>query len=186
MNAAAQYRIDTQKSLFTVHPFATGLAATLSHGLTIAIRDFGGVIRFVPDTLEQASLQMRIKAASLTLTDSVKPDDKREVERVMSQQVLRSEEYPEIVFDSTSISTVGLGGGLYKADVKGNLTLTGRKQMHSFSAQVVLRSDTLRVNGDFRILQSDYGIPLITAGAGLIKLHDELKFHFYIVADKQA
>jgi polyisoprenoid-binding protein YceI len=186
MGAAVSYRIDTQKSLFTVHPFATGLAATLSHGLTIAIRDFTGVIRFVPETLEQASLQMRIRSGSLTVTDSMKDDDRREVERTMKQHVLRTVDYPEIAFDSTSVVSTKLGGALRRVDVTGDLTLTGRTQAHSFSAQVVLGGDTLRANGDFKALQSDYGIPLISAGAGLIKLHDEIKLHFYIVAEKQA
>ena len=186
MGAAVSYRIDTQKSLFTVHPFATGLAATLSHGLTIAIRDFTGVIRFVPETLEQASLQMRIKSGSLAVTDSMKEDDRREVERTMKQQVLRTVDYPDIVFDSTSVVSTSLGGALHRVDVAGNLTLIGTTQAHSFSAQVVVRGDTLRANGDFKALQSDYGIPKISAGAGLIKLHDELKVHFYIVAEKQA
>lgn len=186
MGVPVQYRIDTQKSLFTVHPFATGLAATLSHGLTIAIRDFTGIMHFVPDTLQQASLKMRIKSDSLTVTDQMKDDDRHEVERTMRYQVLRTTEYPEVVFESSSIVPTSLGGSLHKVDVSGKLTLNGVTRPHSFTAQVAVRGDVLRANGDFKAKQTDFDIPLVTAGAGLIKLHDELKFHFYIVAEKQA
>jgi len=186
MGAAVQYRIDTRKSLFTVHPFATGLAATLTHGLSIAVRDFTGFIRFVPDTMDQASLQMRIRSGSLAVTDSMKDGDRREVERVMRQQVLRTVDYPEILFDSTSVVATSLGGSLHRIDVTGDLSLNGVTKPHSFSAQAVVRGDSLRANGDFKVLQSDYHIPPISAGAGLIKLHDELKLHFHIVADHQA
>lgn len=186
MGAAVQYKIDTQKSLFTIHPFATGLAATLSHGLSIAVRDFTGMIRFVPDTMEQASLQIRIRSGSLAVTDSMKEADRQEVERTMKQQVLKVVDYPEILFESTSVLPTRLGGSLHRIDVDGKLSLHGVTKPHSFSAQVVVRGDSLRANGDFKVLQSEYQIPSITAGAGLIKLHDELKLHFYIVAEQQA
>jgi len=184
MDTAVQYRIDTQKSLFTVHPFATGLAATLSHGLTIAVRDFTGSARFVPGTLAQASLKMRIKSDSLVLTDEMKEDDRREVEQTMKRDVLRTSDHPEIVFESSSVASTHLGGNLHKVDVIGMLTLNGTTRPQSFTAQVVLSGSTLRANGEFKTRQTDFGIPLITAGAGLIKLHDELKLHFYIVAEK--
>lgn len=185
MDTAVRYGIDTQKSLFTVHPFATGLGAALSHGLTIAIRDFNGSISLVPSTLGNASLGMRVKASSLKLNDQVREDDRREIERVMTEQVLRTSEHPEIVFESRNIALVPLAGTLHRADITGKLSLNGVTRDHSFSAQVVVRPDMLRANGDFKLKQTDFGIPLITAGAGLIKLHDELKFHFYIVAEKQ-
>ena len=184
MDTPVEYRIDTQKSLFTAHPFATGLAATLSHGLTIAIRDFTGLVRFVPETLAQPSLKIIIKSDSLALTDEMKEADRREVEQTMKQQVLRTSEHPEIVFESSSVTSIRLGGNLHKVDVSGTLTLSGTTRPQSFTAQVVLIGSTLRANGEFRVRQTDFGIPLITAGAGLVKLHDDLKLHFYIVAQK--
>lgn len=185
MDTVVRYGIDTQKSLLTVHAFATGLGAALSHGLTIAVRDFTGSLGFVPDTLKQAYLRMKIKADSLAVNDQVKEDDRREIERVMKQQVLRTSEYPEVVFESTYVSMTTLAGHLHRADITGKLSLNGVTREHSFTSQVVVRPDVLRANGEFKVKQTDFGIPLITAGGGLIKLHDDLKFHFYIVAEKQ-
>jgi len=41
------------------------------------------------------------------------------------------------------------------------------------------------MTGDFSILQSDYNIALVSVAGGALKLKDELKFAFDIVARKQ-
>jgi polyisoprenoid-binding protein YceI len=186
MSDIVRYRIDTRKSLFTVHPFATGVAAALSHGLTVAIRDFTGELRFAPETLSNASIEMKIKADSLTVTDELKESDRREVERTMKEQVLRSSEHPVIEFKSSSVKSDKTTENHYRLDVGGYLTLNGQVRSHSFEAQVVFASDSLRAHGQFEARQSDYGIPLISAAGGLIKVRDEMKLHFYIVAQKEA
>ncbi len=44
----------------------------------------------------------------------------------------------------------------------------------------------LRANGEFSIRQTDYGIRLVSVAGGTLKLKDELKFTFDIVAQSQA
>ena len=186
MSSLVRYRIDTQKSLFTVHPFATGVAAALSHGLTIAIRDFTGELQFIPGSLQDASIHMKIKADSLSVNDDMKQSDRREVERAMKEQVLRTSQHPEIEFKSNSVKSSKTADNHYQMTVAGYLTLNGHVRAHSFDARVVLGSDSLRANGEFEAKQSDFGIPLISAAGGLIKVRDAMKFHFYIVALKEA
>jgi polyisoprenoid-binding protein YceI len=186
MSNIARYRIDTKKSLFTVHPFATGMAAALSHGLSIAIRDFTGELQFVPETLHEAAIRMKIKSDSLSVNDDMKESDRREVERVMKEQVLRTSEHPEIEFKSASIKANKTAENHYRLDIAGHLILNGIVRSHSFNAQVVFGTDSLRANGQFEARQSDYSIPLVSAAGGLIKVRDEVRFHFYIVAQKEA
>lgn len=186
MSSLVRYRIDTRKSLFTIHPFATGAAAILSHGLNIAIRDFTGELQFVPGSLQNASIHMKIKADSLSVSDDIKESDRREIERTMKEQILRSSEHPEIVFKSTTIHPNMTTENHYRLDVAGQLSLNGVVRSHSFDAQVVFASDSLRANGQFVTKQSDYYIPLISAAGGMIKVKDEVKLHFYIVAAKEA
>lgn len=184
MNDVVLYRVDTQKSLFTVHPFATGLGAALSHGLRIAVRDFTGEIRFVPGALEKANIRMKIKTDSLSVMDDMKESDRREIETMMKAQVFRSTEHPFIEFRSSSIKPHKTMENHYRLEVAGDLTLNGILCPQSFEATVVLGTDSIRANGQFQVKQSDYRIPLITAGAGLIKVHDQVKLHFYMVAQK--
>jgi hypothetical protein len=50
---------------------------------------------------------------------------------------------------------------------------------------MAINEDMLRAYGEFSILQSNYGIPLVSVAGGTLKLKDELKFTFDIVARKQ-
>jgi hypothetical protein len=43
----------------------------------------------------------------------------------------------------------------------------------------------LRISGDFSLRQSDYGIKPTSFAAGALRLKDELKFNFEMLARKQ-
>jgi hypothetical protein len=43
----------------------------------------------------------------------------------------------------------------------------------------------LRASGDFALDQTDYNIKLVSVAGGALKLKDELKFSFEILARKQ-
>jgi len=103
MSDHVRYSLDAVQSQFTVHAFASGLAAVVAHNPKFAIRDFSGEAQFVPDTLRDASIQVRIKAASLELMDEVSEYDRGEIDRVMFNEVLEVSRFPEIVYTSTQI-----------------------------------------------------------------------------------
>ena len=184
-DGAGRYRIDPGRSRFTVRGFATGLLSAFAHNPTIAIRDFTGEARFDPDSPEQGSLGIRIRSDSLSVADEVSDKDRREMERQMREEVLQTERYPEIVFESTKVSAEKIFEGTYRAKIKGNLTLRGITRDCQIDAQVMVSPDTLRANGEFPLRQSDFSIKPVTAVGGAIKLKDELKFSFDIVAHKQ-
>ncbi|HLJ90175.1 MAG TPA: YceI family protein [Candidatus Angelobacter sp.] len=185
MDKIVHYKIDSKRSLFTVHAFADGLASTLGHSPTIAIRDYSGEVRFNAITSSEAVLQVNVKSGSLSVMDEMRDDDRRELERIMQQEVLQISRYPDVRFASSSIGINKVTEELLRVDVHGTLTIRGCTASHSFGAQVALGVDSLRAHGEFRIRQSDYGIPLVSIASGMIKVQDELKFGFYIVARKQ-
>jgi hypothetical protein len=49
---------------------------------------------------------------------------------------------------------------------------------------VASENGRLKVSGTFSILQSDYEIKLVSVAGGALKVKDELKFSFQIVARK--
>jgi hypothetical protein len=55
----------------------------------------------------------------------------------------------------------------------------------SFFAQVAFGVDSLRTYGDFTIVQTDYGIKVASVAGGTLKLQDELKCSFYVLARKK-
>ena len=179
------YAIDPAVSRFTVRAFATGVFSALGHNPTIAIRDFTGDAEFAPDTPDKASLHLKIKADSLAVTDKVSDKDRREMERTMNQDVLETTRYPEIAFDSSSVSASKAGDGQYFVNLLGNLSLHGVTNSQPVSAQIALTGDMLRAHGEFTVKQTAYGIKLVSVAGGTLKLKDELKCTFDIVARKQ-
>jgi polyisoprenoid-binding protein YceI len=179
----AHYRLDAGQSQFTVQAFAEGLLSSFGHDPVIAIRDFEGEVEFVPGTLEGARVRMKIKADSLAATDNVKEKDRHEIESMMREQALEVSKYPEIAFESTSITASRIREGRYRARVIGNLTLHGVTQPNLWiQAEVTFGDDSLRAQGEFTIRQTDYKIKPVTAVGGMIKVKNELKFKFDITA----
>lgn len=179
-----QYQIDPGVSRFTIKAYATGMFSAFGHNPTIAVRDFSGEAKFAPGTLEEACLTLKIKADSLTVQDKISDKDKKEIERTMNQQVLESTRYPEIVFTTSSVSSSKSGDGQYTVNLVGELSLHGVTNKQPVAAQVALIGNTLRAHGDFSVLQSSYGIKPISIGGGSLKLKDELKCSFDILARK--
>jgi polyisoprenoid-binding protein YceI len=180
--AATHYLLDKNASRLIVRAFAGGMLSALGHSPTIAIRDFSGDANFDPAAPAQASLRVRIRADSLEVTDEISNKDRREMEGAMNQKVLESSTYPEIVYESTETCADQLGEGRYKFTINGNLSLHGATRKVPMTAQLTMNGDTLRAFGEFSILQSDYGIPLVSAAGGTMKMKDELKFNFDITA----
>jgi polyisoprenoid-binding protein YceI len=183
-DGAGRYHIDPSRSQFIVRAFATGLLSAFAHNPTIAIRDFAGEVHFNPEALEEASLKLQINATSLQVVDNVSDKDRAEMERQMREEVLLTEHHPEILFGSTSVAAEKIFEGQYRAKINGKLTLRGITRDIEIKAQVIASSDTLRANGEFPMLQSDFNIKPVSAVGGTIKLKDELKFSFDVVAHR--
>jgi polyisoprenoid-binding protein YceI len=185
MSDHVRYVMDASLSQFTVHAFASGLAAVLAHNPKFAIRVFEGDAQFIPGTLREASIRMRIKASSLELMDEVSEYDQGEINRVMFHEVLEVSRFPEIVYASSQITATRLSENLHGTAIAGNLTLHGVTNKLDFAAQVVISDDTLRGYGNFFVKQSEYGITTASIAGGTLKMRDELKIAFFIVAKKQ-
>ncbi len=179
------YQIEPHLSRFTVRAFATGLLSAAGHNPTIAIRDFSGEADFSPEDLGKAALTLRINAGSLAVTDDVSERDRREMERTMREEVLESARYPEILFHSSNVSGSKAGEGQYSLNLRGDLSLHGTTNSQVVPAQVIVNGDTLRAHGEFTVRQTAYGIKPVSVAGGTLKLKDDLKCAFDIVARKR-
>ncbi len=180
-----RYRIDPTASRFVVQAFADGLLSVFGHNPTIAICGFGGDVRFIPNTLEEASLLMLIKSDSLAVVDKVSAKDRLEIERAMREDVMEIARYPEIVFMTTNVRANPLTENLYRVLITGKLTLHGVTRDCPLDAQVTLNEDSLHAQGEFKLRQTDYGIKPTSVAAGTLKVKDELQFSFDIEAQKE-
>jgi polyisoprenoid-binding protein YceI len=180
-----RYVIDGRASRFTVQAFATGMLARMGHNPTIGIRDFSGEMTFNPDKLEAGSLRLVIKAVSLSVQDDISDKDLREIERLMKEEVLETTKFPEILYEAPSISVTKMADALYSATLNGKLTMHGVTSNQPIAVRVALFGSMLRASGNFSLDQTDYNIKLVSVAGGALKLKDELKFSFEIVARKQ-
>jgi polyisoprenoid-binding protein YceI len=181
-DGVARYRIDAGQSRFMVHAFAGGLLSALAHNHNIAVREFSGEAQFTYGSFEPASLHLTVKAGSLAVTDKISEKDRNDIERTMRDEVLETGKYPEIVFRSTGVSATKLAEGKYRAKISGNLSLHGETRGVEFNAEIDLSANSLRAKGDIPLKQTSFNIKPVSVAGGTIKVKDEVKLSFDIVA----
>jgi polyisoprenoid-binding protein YceI len=185
VNSGVRWVIDTRASQFTVQAFASGLVSVIAHSPKIAIREWNGEVRMTSRSLENTGIKVTIKAAALEVLDELRDADRKELHRVMNQDVLETSRYPDISFESTEVKAEKVRDDLYKVNIRGLLNLHGIANEHSFTAQVSMAEDSARAYGEFSIRQSDHEIRIAAIAGGTLKLQDDLKFSFYVLARLQ-
>ena len=92
----------------------------------------------------------------------------------MLSEVLESERYPDIKFESTLVRSTGENRWM----VTGNLTLHGTVSPVTTDVQKANGAYT----GEVRIKQTQFGIKPVSVAGGAVKVKDELKIEFVIRA----
>jgi polyisoprenoid-binding protein YceI len=179
------YVVDARASRFTVQAFATGILSAVGHNPKIGIRTFSGEVDFSPEAAEGAGFRLKMQANSLSVQDDVSDKDRREIERMMNEQVLEVAKYPEILYEAAVVSVTRLENALYTARLDGKLSFRGVTRSQPVTARIADFGGMLRASGEFPLKQSDYGIKPISVAGGALKVKDELKFSFEMVARSQ-
>ncbi|HLJ90174.1 MAG TPA: YceI family protein [Candidatus Angelobacter sp.] len=182
--SVVRYSIDPNESTLTIVVYAGGVLSIMGHNPKIAARSFSGEVAFRPDDLAGSTLLFKVEATSLAVKDEMSTRDRKEIERRMQDEVLESQEFPEISYKCQEVSAGQTSANQYKVAMKGELTLHGVAKVQPISAWIVIAGETLRAVGDFTLKQSDYRITPVTGLAGGLKVKDEVKCKFEIVARK--
>jgi polyisoprenoid-binding protein YceI len=180
-----RFAFDTKRSRFTVQAFATGVLSAMGHNPKIDIRSINGEVEFDPQALEASGLHLTIQSASLSVLNDISDKDRREIERVMNSEVLEVDRYPEIRYDASAISVSTLDSDLYSADLNGDLSFHGVTRKQPVTVRIAMMGERLRASGDFTMRQSDYGIKPVSVAGGALKLKDELRFSFDVIANSE-
>jgi polyisoprenoid-binding protein YceI len=158
------------------------LLSSFGHNPRLSVREFTADIRVVPGKPETAVVQLKIRADSLQVIDDVSEKDRNEIEQTMKGEVLETSRFPEIVFESDTVSGEMIFQGRYRINMSGNVSLHGTTRNEKVQAQVTAGEEQLRAEGDFHLRQSDYGIKLVKVAGGALKVKDEVKITFDIQA----
>ncbi len=181
----ARYTLDPGVSRLQVRAFATGMLAGFGHNPTFSVRDFAGEIRIPPGGPAEASLELQVKATSLAVTGDIMEKDRLEIEQLMHREVLESATYPEIAFRSTAVGSDKTGEGQYRITLVGDFSLHGVTAEQQIVAYFTLVEQQARAWGDFSLSQIKFGIRPVSFAGGALKLKDELKLSFDLVARRE-
>jgi polyisoprenoid-binding protein YceI len=175
-----RYKIDQSGSRLTARAFAAGALSAVGHDPTFAFRDVSGEVEYDPEAPATSSLRLVVAAGSLAVTDGVSDKDRREIERATREDVLETDKSPEITYECPS-SRITVNGPT-QLTLAGDLTLHGVTRPQTVSVRVFLMGETLRGQGEAVVRQSEYDIKPVSAMAGMLKVKDEVKLTFDVVA----
>lgn len=177
-----RYRFDPKQSRFTVQAFVAGLLSFAGHSPTFLVRDFGGSLQRDSGAGQKFAVQWNARTSSLELLDTIKDADRREIEQRLQHEVLESDVTATTAFESEHVDTQALGGGLYRLDIAGWLSLHGVRQPYRIDAELTESGDRLRLRGKDLLAMSDFRIKPVTALGGTITLKDEVALSFDLMA----
>ena len=160
--------LDTHKSKLTVRVYKSGLFSAFAHDHEIA----APILRGTAELSEHPSVKLEVDAGALRVVDAnTSEKDRSEIQKTMlGPDVLDSERFHEIVFQSTSAEQNGADRWV----VHGNLMLHGQSQPVTVD---VLR-ESGRFTGHVAIKQTNFGIQPVRVAGGTVRVKDEVRIEF--------
>ncbi len=182
---AERYVLDSSQSKFTAQALAGGLLWFKGHDHLIAVREFTGEAQLTPNSVIPASLEITAKAASMVETSDVFTEPQKQIiNKELREIVLHPDQYPDIIFKSTSVTGKQLGAGQYELKIDGNLTLHGVTRPITIPTKVTVTGNDIRAEGKFSINRGDFNVKATSAFHGLVRVRKKIKFTFDIVGHK--
>ncbi len=180
--------------VFTIDATASEIALILTQEGMISRRypthrvlakSFNGKIE-LPTEETKMTVQFETDPKMLTNVDATMGDfERKEFHAALRNQVLEADKFPTIKFTSVSVSNVQRDGDKRSFMLNGDLSVHGTTKRVSFPVNATITNNELRATGEETIKQTDFGLKPFEKGLGLIKIGDELKVIFNIVAKMQ-
>ena len=179
---APLYRIQPEASSLIVHTDVSGLFKKFGRQLEIEVREFTGEIRFDPNSAKDSSLKFQAKTHSLAVKTRVTDQERENIEVRMHEKMLETEKYPEISYQSEKVRIWKVGERRYDVEVLGRLSLHGRNSFLPLRAELTLKDGKIEASGATSLKQKDYKIKPYSYQGGALKVANEVKLSFLMVA----
>jgi polyisoprenoid-binding protein YceI len=177
------YTIDLASSRIMVQLTQEGFLAKLRPRNEVTVKSFNGKIQVAQNDESDIAMVLESEVNSLTNVDKDMSEfERREFHNVLHNVVLESEKFPTIKFASISVTDVQGSNEGRTFTLNGDLTIREVTRRVAVPVSVTIRDQELRATGEGRIKQSEFGITPYTGGLGAIKIADEVKVNFVIVA----
>jgi hypothetical protein len=170
---AAQPRaIDPKRSTVTVRVFKSGLFRAFADDHVIQAPLADGSL----DDSATPNVRIAIDARDMRVLDpGLSPKDRRDVQtRMLGPEVLDADRFPHIRFRSLAIQQ----GDADRWSIQGELEVHGQTRQ----VRVTAVQEQGHYKGSTSLKQSEFGIAPISIAGGTVKVKDEMKIDFDIVA----
>lgn len=172
------YKIDPALSNLMIYTSNSGILASAGHKLEIKAHDISGTIKLDPNSLSSGVLDLQVTASSLKVISPTPEKDKKEIEERLCTQVLDCDIFPNITFKSIQLEAQDK----LSHKMMGALTLHGITQSIPLELDIIQENKQLEASGEIKLKQSDFKIKPPTVLGGMIKVKDEIKITFHMVA----
>lgn len=151
----------------------------------VLAKSFSGKIQ-LPQDETKMTVELETDPKLLTNVDSAMGEfERKEFHAALRNQVLEADKFPTIKFTLVSVSNIQRDNDKRSFTLNGDLTIHGTTKRVSFPVNATISDKELRANGEEKLKQTDFGLKPFEKGLGLIKIGDELKVSFTIVAKLQ-
>jgi polyisoprenoid-binding protein YceI len=176
------YSVDAAQSQINVILTQEGFISKRYPTHRVTVKNFNGKVE-LPKEETRLSVQVEAEAGSLTNVDTAMSEfERKEFHHVLLNVALETSKFPTIKFVSVSVAEVQKSGDNRSFTLNGDLTMHGVTKRVSFPVNVTLTKDQIRATGEATLKQSDFGMKPFEKGLGLIKVGDEVKVNFVVVA----
>jgi polyisoprenoid-binding protein YceI len=177
------YTIDLAQSRVTATLTQEGFIARRYPTHRVEVKNFSGKMEVSERDETRIAVEVEAETKSLTNADEGMTEfERREFHNVLNNSVLESDKFPTIKFVSVSVSDARKSGGTRSFTLNGDLTMRDVTKRVSFPVAVTISKDQLRAAGDAELKQTDFGIKPYSGKLGMIRIGDEVKINFAIVA----
>lgn len=176
------YRIDPAQSRVTVTLGQEGLMSKRYPVHLVAVREFSGAVEIPSDESRMRATFEAVGASFVNIDEKMSEFERREFHRVLREPVLEIAKFPTIGFASSSVSGLRREGERRRFTLAGELRLHGVARPVSFPVEARLSRGTLTAEGEATLKQTDYNITPYSGGLGMIRIPDEVRVSFQLVA----
>jgi polyisoprenoid-binding protein YceI len=181
---AQEFRVDAAASALLVQVGRGGLLSFVGHDHEVAAPAVNGTVVLDAADVQRSRVTLQFDATAMKVTGRGEPaGDVPEVQRVMlSDRVLDVRRYPTITFESDRVGVRQRSPDRLQLQVDGRLTLHGATQPLTVPVDVRTAANQITATGRAVVRQTAFGITPVTAGAGTVRVKDEVTVTFTIVA----
>ena len=179
------HTIDAGQSKLQISVGKSGLLGAFGHDHLIEATNMSGSVQFDPRNAARDAVNFSVTATSLRVMDPSESAANRDRVQLtmLGPTVLDAAQFPDITFTSTGVGPVtSTSGDGESREVFGNLRLHGVERPLRVPVQIRAEGAVLRVRGEVTVRQTDFGITPVTAAGGTVRVKDEVKISFEIVA----